>query len=60
MVYAVAPNFDSIPSTSLVAKTPNFAVFLASPFCGVASWRQYEKVENGAQLQAFQWYHNRV
>jgi len=33
-------------------KTPNFAVFWTA-FCSVASWRQSEKVNTGAQLQTF-------
>jgi len=54
-IYAYVPNFVSILLfyRPLVAKTHKFPHFWTSAFCGVASWRQSEKVEHGAQLHAF-------
>ena len=55
VVYAYMPNFVSIGlfCRSLAAKTPNFAVSWTLAFSDVDSWWKSEKVEHGAQLQAF-------
>jgi len=55
MMYASVPNFVSIGlfCRPLAAKNPNFAIFWASTFSGVAIWQQLEKVEHIAQLQTF-------
>jgi len=47
------PNFDWIGlfCRPLAAKNPKFCRFWTSAFSGIASWRQSEKVEQGAQLQ---------
>jgi len=40
---------DRFILSPLTAKTPpNFAIFWTSAFCGVASWRQSEKVGHGS------------
>jgi len=48
-VYAYVPNFVSIGLfyRPLLAKNPNFSVFLTSAFSGVANWQQSDKAEHG-------------
>jgi len=48
MVHAYVPNFFLIGLFCRHGgEPPNFLIFWTSAFCGVASWRQSEKVENG-------------
>jgi len=54
-VYVYLRNFVSIGlfCRPAAAKNVNFCRFWTSAFSGVANWQKSEKVEHGAQLQAF-------